>query len=84
MLKSKVLRWFLFAGCVGALVAAALLFLRPDSPGVMLLLCPTAIVGLVDPAGFADKALVALAIFGGNFLLYGAFGAIAGFATRDR
>jgi len=84
MPKSKPLRWFLSTGCLGILVALVLLILRPDNPAVILLLCPTSIAGLASPQGVLDKTIVAILIFGGNFLLYGAFGAIAGFAARER
>lgn len=36
-----------------------------------------------DPTGLFDKMVFTLVMFGGNFLLYGAIGAIAG-AAADR
>jgi hypothetical protein len=54
---------------------------REDLVGAIVLFCPTAIVGLADPKGPLETVAVALIIFGENFPLYGAFGAIAGFAA---
>ena len=74
-------RWFWQAGCVGLLVAIALAILKPSNPGIIVILWPASIVGLADPRGLLDQALFGLFMFGGNFLLYGAFGAIAGLAA---
>ncbi len=81
MLKSKTVRWFLTAGCIGVGVALLVLVIRPASPILVLALCPFSIVGLADPRTILDNVIAAAIIFGGNFLLYGAFGAIAGRAA---
>jgi hypothetical protein len=78
--KRRSLRWFLFAGFIGLAVAVAIAGARPASP-VVLLFWPMAILGLADPTGPLDKTVFAIVMFGGNFLLYGAIGAIAGVAA---
>jgi hypothetical protein len=81
ILKRRSVRWFLLAGCIGVGVAIILGILKPANPLIVVFLCPTAIVGLADPKGLLETVVVALIIFGGNFLLYGVFGAIAGVAA---
>ena len=76
----RSLRWFLVAGFIGFGVAFIIASTRPASP-IALLFWPSAILGLADPTGLLDKAVFAIVMFGGNFLLYGAIGAIAGFAA---
>jgi hypothetical protein len=80
--KRRSLRWFLLAGFIGLGVAIIIAGTRPASP-IALLFWPTAILGLADPTGLLDKTVFGLVMFGGNFLLYGAIGAIAG-AAADR
>jgi hypothetical protein len=80
--KRRSLRWFLFAGFIGLGVAVMIAGTRPASP-VALLFWPMAILGLADPTGPLDKTVFAVVMFGGNFLLYGTIGAIAG-AAADR
>jgi len=80
--KSRSLRWFLFAGLIGFGVALIIAGTRPASP-LVFLLWPLAILGLADPSGLLDKTVFGFVMFGRNFLLYGAFGAIAG-AAADR
>lgn len=75
------MRWFLWSGSVGLFAAIAIIVVRPRNPAVILLFWPTSIVGLADPTRLVDKALIGLFMFGGNFLLYGVFGAVAGFAA---
>jgi hypothetical protein len=74
-------RWFLWAGCIGLAMAILITVLNPSSPEIILVLWPASIVGLADPKGLFDQAVFGLFMFGGNFLLYGAFGAIAGLAA---
>jgi len=81
--RRKSVRWFLAAGFVGLVAALLIAILRPANPIIILLFWPTSIVGLADPTGFVDQALTAVVEFGGNFVLYGAFGAAAG-AASDR
>ena len=83
MPKSKRIRWFLIAGCIGVGAALLVLVTRPTNPVLILCLCPSSIVGLGDPRTFLDKLVAGTIIFGGNFLLYGAIGAIAGKAADD-
>jgi hypothetical protein len=54
---------------------------KPTDPAIILLFWPTSIVGIADPTGPMNQAVFGLIMFGGNFLLYGAFGAIAGIAA---
>jgi hypothetical protein len=74
-------RWFLAAGCVGLAVAITIAILKPANPAIVLIFWPTAILGLANPTQFWDQLAASIVIFGGNFLLYGAFGAVAGFAA---
>jgi hypothetical protein len=72
-------RWFLFSGCVGVLIALALLVMATRhlvSPTVLLVFWPSSIAGIADPSDVLDKILVAAFEFGGNFLLYGIVGAV--------
>jgi hypothetical protein len=84
ILNRRSVRWFLIAGGIGLAVAVVLAVVRPTNPAITLLLWPTSIVGIADPRGFADKLLFGLVMFGGNFLLYGVFGAVAGLAADRR
>lgn len=81
MKRSKVLRWFLVAGGAGVLVAAAITVVRPSSPMLIIVLWPASIAGIADPSGWFNRAVFAMLMFGGNFLFYGMFGAIVGFAA---
>lgn len=81
MKKSKMMRWFLVAGGVGVLVAIAIMVIRPSSPVLIIVLWPASIAGIADPSGWFNRAIFAMFMFGGNFLFYGMFGAIAGFAA---
>jgi hypothetical protein len=81
ILRRRSVRWFLLAGCIGFVAAVSIAIIKPRNPAIILLLWPTAIVGLADPKGLLDQAVFGLFIFGGNFLLYGAFGAVAGIAA---
>jgi hypothetical protein len=80
-MKRKSARWFLHAGCMGLVAALIIAIVRPTNPAITLILWPTSIVGLADPTGLLDKLVSGLVMFGGNFLLYGVFGAVAGAAT---
>jgi hypothetical protein len=78
-------RWFLFSGFLGVVVALALMILasyQAIRPAILLVLWPSSIAGLADPATLSDKILVALFEFGGNFILYGAIGTPIGFCFR--
>ena len=81
ILRTRVVRWFLVAGCIGFVVAVVLAIVKAKPSVMILVLCPTSVVGLADPRGVVDRAMLGLIMFGGNFLLYGVFGAIAGFAA---
>ncbi len=81
MLDKRSLRWFFAAGCIGLTVAVVLFILRPANPEIILLFWPPAIAGIADPTGFFDKLLTAAVMFGGNFVLYGLLGAVAGVAA---
>ncbi len=73
--------WFLASGCLGVLVAVGLAVFAAShevKPMVILVLWPSSIVGIVDPSSPPDKALVGLLEFGGNFILYGGIGMLAG------
>ena len=75
----RVLRWLLISGIVGVLVAFALLGLEALNvivPGVFLVLWPSSIVGMADPANAWDKFLIATVEFGGNIVLYGIIGSL--------
>jgi len=72
----------LSAGLIGLGVAIFIAATGPASP-TALIFWPLAIVGLANPTSLLDKTVFAVVMFGGNFLLYGAFGAIAG-AAADR
>lgn len=78
-------RWFLISGSVGIVVALVLMRVASRgvlSPGLLLALWPSSIVGLADPTTLSDKILVAVVEFGGNFLWYGLVGTVIGFAVR--
>jgi hypothetical protein len=67
--------WFLFSGCVGLFVALTLAYvpwpaiLVNDS--VRLALWPTIIFGMADPAETWLKIVLAILLYGGNFVWYG-------------
>lgn len=63
-------------------MAATISGTRPASP-IALIFWPFAILGLADPTSLLDKTVFAVVMFGGNFVLYGAVGAIVG-AAADR
>jgi hypothetical protein len=74
----------LFAGLVGfviAIIIATIIRFTGRASPIILWFWPTAIVGLADPTSGLDKMLTAVVMFGGNFLLYGAVGAVAGVAA---
>ncbi|HEY4899861.1 MAG TPA: hypothetical protein VIH91_03470 [Terriglobales bacterium] len=77
----RSVRWFLLAGCVGLATAITVAVVRPVSPAVVFVLWPASIVGLSNPTGFFDKLVAILLMYGGNFLLYGFFGAVSGLAA---
>jgi hypothetical protein len=79
----RSLRWFLVGGGIGLTVAILLSVIRPANPIIIVSLCPTSIVGLADPKSALEKAVIGSVIFGGNFLLYEALGAIAGLAAGE-
>jgi predicted cobalt transporter CbtA len=80
-------RWFLVSGCLGVIVALALLVMGAShivSPTLLLVLWPASIAGIADPSTLSDKILVALFEFGGNFVLYGVIGMLVGLCFRRR
>jgi hypothetical protein len=81
LMNRRSVRWFLLAGCVGLATVITIAFAKPASPAVIFVFWPASIVGLSDPAGFFDKPMQILLMYGGNFLLYGFFGAVAGLAA---
>jgi hypothetical protein len=81
ILHRRSVRWFLGAGCIGLVVAVVIAIIKPTNPAIVLLFWPTAILGLANPTRFLDQLVAAILIFGGNFLFYGAFGAVAGIAA---
>jgi hypothetical protein len=84
MLKRRSVRWFLIAGSVGlglAIVLSVLSSFLSISSTILILLWPPSIVGLADPTRIVDQILMGTVEFGGNFVLYGAFGGIAGLAV---
>jgi hypothetical protein len=81
MTKRRSVRWFLLAGCVGIAIAIMLALSPPSNPLIIVLLWPASIVGLADPTTIGAKMLIGSFEFGGNFLLYGMLGAIAGAAS---
>ena len=79
--------WFLAFGCLGVLVAFVLALIPTRHiipPRVLLVLWPPSIVGIADPSTTGDKIVVAAFEFGGNFILYGAVGTLAGLGCRPR
>jgi hypothetical protein len=85
--KKGLWHWFLVSGCVGVLVALALLAMAARhfiSPTVLLILWPASIAGMADPSSISDKVIVAVFEFGGNFLLYGLIGALIGTGLRRK
>ena len=79
------------SGFLGVLVGFVLMtlgafnvFRLRQRPGILLLLWPASIAGLVHPSTPSDKILVALVEFGGNFILYGAIGTLIGILFRGR
>jgi hypothetical protein len=83
LLKRRSVKWFLWSGCIGLSVATIIIILKPTNPAIIFALWPTSIIGLASPTNWLDQLVATLVMFGGNFLLYGAFGAIAG-AASDR
>jgi hypothetical protein len=84
MLKRRSVRWFLVAGSLGlgvAIILATLSSFTSVQSSILILLWPTSIIGLADPTRLGDRIALGTIIFGGNFLLYGAIGGIAGFAV---
>ena len=77
---SRLRRWFLVSGCLGLLVAFTLAALphRLIRPTVLLVLWPPSIAGLADPSTTWSQIIFAVFEFGGNFVLYGAVGTLAG------
>ena len=74
------------SGIVGVLVAFVLLGLEALNvivPGVLLVLWPSSIVGMADPANVWDKFLIATVEFGGNFVLYGIVGSLLALCFRS-
>ena len=81
--NNRIIRLFFGVGCVGVLVAFCLVLFKTTNPSVLLVLWPTSMAGMGDPETLPDQLLVGAVEFGGNFLLYGMIGAIAGaIATR--
>jgi uncharacterized membrane protein len=82
-----LMRWFLISGCVGVLIALALMTMGTShvvSPTVLLALWPPSIVGVADPTNLSDKIIFAIIEFGGNFLLYGIIGTLIGLSFRRK
>ena len=80
-------RWFLAFGSLGVLVALALTAIPARHiipPRVLLVLWPPALAGLANPSTVSDKILVVTFEFGGNFILYGAVGTLAGLCFRRK
>lgn len=82
------MRWFLVAGGIGVAVAIVLTIWSSHGvvrPAVLLTLWPTSIVGMANTEPFKltmAELLILTVMYGGNFLLYGVVGAIAGYLTR--
>jgi hypothetical protein len=83
----RLSRWFLISGCVGIFVSVVLAttsFIDDINPNLRLVLWPSIIAGMADPADLPEKFLVAAIMYGGNFLLYGLIGASIGIFFRPR
>lgn len=78
ILKNKIILFSLVGGCAGVLVAFCLILLKTTDVSVLLILWPTSIAGMANPTTLPDKLLIGAVELGGNFLLYGAIGAVAG------
>jgi hypothetical protein len=78
--------WFFFAGCVGLFVALTLAYVpwagNLINDWVRLALWPTIIFGMADPAEMWLKIMLALLLFGGNFVWYGILGTVVGLCFR--
>ena len=83
----RLLRWFLISGCIGifvAIILATTSVIDSISPILRLVLWPTVFAGMADPAGLLEKFIVAVIMYGGNFVLYGLVGATIGLFFRSR
>jgi hypothetical protein len=79
--------WFLASGCFGVifgLVLAHLLSIHLIRPQTLVVLWPTSIAGIADPADTWDIVLVAVFEFGGNFVLYGVLGTVIGWCFQRK
>jgi len=81
--KARWARWFLLGGLLGLLMPLFMWLINPRSPTITLILCPTSIVGMAEPKNRLGMVVLFLIIFGGNFLLYGAIGAVAGLVSDE-
>jgi hypothetical protein len=66
--------WFLISGSIGIIVALVLALVashRSLNPKLLLMLWPSSIVGLADPATPSAKMLIGAYEFGGNFFCTG-------------
>jgi hypothetical protein len=78
---SRTFSWFVGGGCVG--IAFAVAIIRPVNPLTILCLWPFSILGLADPTSLSGRLAYSAVMFGGNFLLYGAFGAFAAWQRAE-
>ena len=80
------MRWFLVAGCIGLLIAGGLTLGRDQVPAhLLMVLWPTSNLGMVftePPKWDIYAILLVFVMYGGNFLLYGVVGGVAGYLTR--
>ena len=83
-LQRRTTRWFVIAGCIGIAISTLISIFRPDNPALVLCLWPSSIVGLADPSGLRNQIIFGVFMFGGQFLLYGVLGLVAGFAADRR
>ena len=84
MSKRRSVRWFPIEGSLGlgvAIILATLSSFTSVQSSILILLWPTSVVGLADPTRLGDRLALGTIIFGGNFLLYGSIGGIAGLLT---
>ena len=78
-------RWFLAFGCVGVLVALALIAIRSRrmlNPKILIVLWPPSIAGLAEPQSLLGEITLGTFEFAGNFILYGAIGTLVGLCVR--
>jgi hypothetical protein len=83
----RLLRWFLTSGSIGIFVAVILAttsVVDGISPTLRLVLWPSLIAGMANPADLPEKFMVAVIMYGGNFVLYGLVGAAIGIFFRPR